>query len=347
MIKKVFFIIVFVIVVCTIAGCSTTNNTSQTPSAATQHVGNVRNAVISIIPTNNNPAVGQSYTIHGVLTDGSTGAPLANQPFRFLVKTPLEEVITVRSTTDANGAYTFTRSESEQGTYTEQVDFYGNADYSVASEMIFLTVGNPTPTSMSLSGTNSNPAINQPFTISGYLTDVNGVRLPDKDIWINIRHPDGGWDMTPHTFTDSNGHFSATYSEQTAGIYRYEFNFMGGTTYAHSGHAIIVSVGTIIPTTTTMSTNIARPTVGHPFILSGYLKDADGAPIAGKQVLLSRIVVGQPMPGGYFDHKYTDQNGYYSFVLTEGVSGDYQYMTNFLGDQTYGSSYFWMPLTVS
>jgi protocatechuate 3,4-dioxygenase beta subunit len=267
-----------------------------------------------------------------------------------LVITPSNQSVQIRTTTDAHGAYTFTRSESEQGTYWLQIDFYGNSNYSVASQMLFLTVGNPIPTTIrSLTTTNSNPGVNQPFTISGYLTDINGTALPGRSIWVNIRLPNGQWDLTGHTTTDSNGYFAVTYSEQTVGEYRFEFHFMGDTIYGHCGPALTVAVGTLQATKLSMNPSVTHPAVNQPFTLSGTLTDANGNPLAGKEVDLSRVVVGQPTnPGGsgYFDERYTDQNGHYSFALNENASGTYQYMTNFLGDQSYASSHFWMSLTV-
>ena len=47
------------------------------------------------------------------------------------------------ATTDANGSYSFTRSESSQGSYILAVAFYGNTNYLQSSEMLFLTIGNP------------------------------------------------------------------------------------------------------------------------------------------------------------------------------------------------------------
>jgi uncharacterized protein YfaS (alpha-2-macroglobulin family) len=244
--------------------------------------------------------------------------------------------------TDANGAYTFTLSDSAQGSYIEQANFYGSSSYRATSSMLFVTVGNPIPTSLSLNITNSNPAVNQPFTISGYLTDINGTKLPNKALWVNILLPNGTWDMSQYTATDSNGYFSATYSEQVAGQYRFEFHFMGDTTYAHCGPAIEVAVGTLDPTNLSLNASVTNPAVSQSFTLSGTLKDANGTPLAGKEILLSQ----SPGDGGYVAQRYTDQNGAYSFVLNQSATGNYVYTAIFLGDQTDAHSLASISVTV-
>jgi hypothetical protein len=349
--KRVVIVVTVVLVTCGLLfwTAARENPTTNVTPAPTQ-LSLSGKSVLTIATNNSTPAVNQSYTVYGSLQDAVSGAPIAGQPIRFLVINPSNQSVQIWTTTDANGAYTVTRSGSEQGTYWLQIDFYGNSNYSVASEMLFLTVGNPIPTTIrSLTTTNSNPGVNQPFTMSGYLTDINGTALSDRSIWVNIRLPNGQWDLTGHTTTDSNGYFAVTYSEQTAGEYRFESHFMGDTTYGHCGPALTVTVGTLQATNLSMNSSITHPAVNQPFTLSGTLTDANGNPLAGKEIDLSRTVVGQqtnPGGGGYFDERYTDQNGHYSFVLNENASGTYQYMTNFLGDQSYASSYFWMSLTV-
>ena len=305
-------------------------------------VGNVLETEISILTTNSNPAVNQSFTVHGILQNGVSGAPLAGQPITLANIAPSGAKVTMNTITDANGSYSFTVSDSAQGSYIEQANFYGTASYLATSSMLFVTVGNPIPTSLSLNVTNSNPAVNQSFTISGYLTDINGTKLPNKALWVNILLPTGQWNMTQYTATDSNGYFSATYSEQVAGQYRFEFHFMGDSIYAHCGPAIEVAVGTLEPTNISMNTSVTNPAVNQSFTLSGTLTDANGTPLAGREVLLSQ----SPGDGGYVDQRYTDQNGSYSFVLNDSAIGNYQYTAIFLGDQTDAHSLASVGITV-
>jgi protocatechuate 3,4-dioxygenase beta subunit len=213
--------------------------------------------------------------------------------------------------------------------------------------MLIVTVGNPVPTQISVNVTNSNPAVNQSFTLSGYLKDLNGTPLPDRTIGINIELPDGLWDMSHNTTTDSKGYFSVTLSEQSQGFYHFECAFLGDTIYGETSSIVDITVGTLTSTTLTMNPSVANPVVGQSFTLSGSLTDVNGTPLAGKEIHLDVWVNGQPAtPGGIYAWAYTDQNGHYSFTITENASGSYQYMAVFAGDQNYAESYMWMQMTL-
>jgi hypothetical protein len=126
----------------------------------------------------------------------------------------------VGTTTDANGTYTFTRSESTQGTYVYQVEFWGNSSYLASPpSMLEMNIGNPIPTTLSLNITNNNPDVNQSFTISGYLTDINGTKLSGRALTVWTRLPTGQMAPEGEPATDSNGYYSVTISEQNSGQY--------------------------------------------------------------------------------------------------------------------------------
>jgi hypothetical protein len=303
---------------------------------------------VSIVASNDNPAVKQQYTVSGRLTVGATGAPIAGKQVLFYVKPPGSAYGTIFEqwiTTDANGAWSVTRSESAQGTYVLQINFYGDSNYVKSDEMVFLTIGNPTPTKLIVSATPSNPAVNQPFTISGYLTDQTGTKLSGKPILITFSYPDGTWEFVNETpVTDSNGYFSMTFSKSMTGLYRFEPAFLGDNTYGYSAPAVNVVIGNLVSTTTTLNKNI-NPAVGQSFVVYGYFKDANGVPIAGKEIDLGRSVNGQGN-GGAYDHTITNANGYYSFTLTENDAGLHEYTAAFLGDQYYLSSYGYIRFTL-
>jgi len=309
-------------------------------------VGNLQKSTISIVSTNLAPAVKQSYTLHGVLRNGVSGAPLAEQPIKLNVRLPSGQNVGMSTTTNANGAYTFTRSESAQGSYSYQVSFWGNSHYSGSSTMLELNIGNPIPTTLSLKITNSNPADSQSFTMSGYLQDTKGTPLSGKKISVDVRLPSGSWTSQGlGATTDSNGHYSITTSEQAAGEYRFEVYFLGDGTYAGHGSWALVPIGTLQPTKISATTNVANPVAGKPFTLSGTLTDAKGTPLAGKEIQLYRYAATQPNPPVIFQTRYTDQNGHYSFVLNE-PSDKYMYTARFTGDQTYAYSEAVVNLTV-
>ena len=280
------------------------------------------------------------------LQNGVTGAPLAGQPINMTIRSPTGKNVAHATTTASNGSYTFTRSESAPGTYEYGLNFGGNSSYFPQASMLFLTVGNPIPTELSLNITNSTPAVNQSFTISGYLTDINGTKLRTGHFDMNTRLPTGSWTST-ETATNSNGYYSVTYSEQTAGQYRYEVHFMGDSIYEHGGSWVEVAVGTLQPTKISANTNVSNPGVAESYTLSGNLTDANGKPLSGKEIDLYQFVTGLPRQQEDISQKrYTDQNGSYLFVLNDSTSGNYIYAAWFYGDQTCAYSNTSITLTV-
>ena len=252
------------------------------------------------------------------------------------------------TTTDTNGTYTFTRSESTQGTYVYQVDFWGSSSYFASTpSMLELTVGNPIPTTLSLNITNNNPGVNQSFTISGYLTDINGTKLSRRALTVWARLPTGPMAPRGETATDSNGYYSVTISEQNSGQYRYEVDFPGDGTYAHNANWVLVAIGTLQPTKISANTNVTNPGVGESYTLFGNLTDANGTPLSGKEIDLYQYVTGQlTQRESILQTRYTDQNGHYLFILNESTSANYTYTARFCGDQIYAYSQASVSLTV-
>jgi hypothetical protein len=62
MLKKLAIIIVFVLVVCTVAGCSTTNNTNQTPSATSNATSSAAPSTATPTPTVTTPTPATDYS---------------------------------------------------------------------------------------------------------------------------------------------------------------------------------------------------------------------------------------------------------------------------------------------
>ena len=311
-------------------------------------VGNLQKSVTSLLATNNTPAVNQTFTLYGFLQDGVSGAPLAGQHIILWITSPSGQNVSMGTTTDTNGTYTFTRSESTQGTYVYQVDFWGSSSYFASTpSMLELTVGNPIPTTLSLNITNNNPGVNQSFTISGYLTDINGTKLSRRALTVWARLPTGPMAPRGETATDSNGYYSVTISEQNSGQYRYEVDFPGDGTYAHNANWVLVAIGTLQPTKISANTNVTNPGVGESYTLFGNLTDANGTPLSGKEIDLYQYVTGQlTQRESILQTRYTDQNGHYLFILNESTSANYTYTARFCGDQIYAYSQASVSLTV-
>jgi protocatechuate 3,4-dioxygenase beta subunit len=312
----------------------------------TETVGSLQESVISIFTTNMAPAVGQSFTLYGSLQNGVSGAPLAGQPVNLTIIYPSGQIAYMPTTTDANGAYTLTLSESAQGTYIYRIHFWGNAGYSASQAMVTITVGNPIPTTLSLNITDKNPAVNQPFTISGYLTDINGTPLSGRQLSVDAELGREAAVSGGAPVTNSNGYYSVTITEQTQGQYRFEVTFSGDGTYAGVTSGVEVAIGTLHPSKISATTNVANPSVGESYTLSGTLTDATGKPLPGEEIDLFQYVTGLPPRGDIFEKAYTDQNGHYSFDLKESTSGNYNYTAVFYGDQSYALSQASVSFTV-
>ena len=312
----------------------------------TVDVGNLRQSTINIFTSNSNPGVNQSFSLYGVLTNGVNGTSLAGQPVSLVVQDPSGQYVNAYATTTANGSYSFTRSEASQGTYFYEVWFLGSSTYFQSEAMIgALTVGNPITTTLSVTASNTTPAVGQPFTFSGHLTDINGTALSGRTIALQERLPGGGdvWQSIGQVTTDANGYFNVTHSEQTSGEYWYEFWFNGDGNYATTSNGARIVVGTLESTNVSLNSSVTNPAVGQPFTLSGYLTDANGTPLAGQEIDLYRSVAGQDTQPAT---RFTDQNGYYFFDWNESTLGSYVYNVVFNGDQNYTLSQTSVGITV-
>jgi len=320
------------------------------PSATglTVDVGNLRPSAIDMFTTNSNPALNQSFTLYGVLTDGVSGAPLAGQPVTLIVQDPSGQYANVNAITLSNGAYSFNRTETSQGSYYYEVWFLGNSNYFQCEGMLSsdtLPVGDPISTTLSVTASNTTPAVGQPFTFSGYLTDINGTPLSGETITMEERLPGGGdvWQSLGQTTTALNGYYTFTHSEQTSGEYWYEFHFSGDGSYSAAATGAYIAIGTLDPTIVSLQSNVTNPAIGQPFTLSGYLTDANGTPLAGQEIDLWRSVAGQETQPAT---RFTDQNGYYFFDWSEATQGNYQYWVTYNGDQNHALSQASVEITV-
>src|SRR5450756_1829002 len=296
---------------------------------------------ITITTTNNNPAANHSFTLSGTLKAGTTSLSGKSITFQRVDSSHTWTVI-VTTTTDTNGAYTFTRSESTSGPYTYFALFNGDTTYASSYRSVSLTVGTLTPTSLTITTTNNNPAANQSFTLSGTLK-AGTTSLSGKSITFQRVDSSHTWTVIVTTTTDTNGAYTFTRSESTSGPYTYFALFNGDTTYASSYRSVSLTVGTLTPTSLTITTNNNNPAANQSFTLSGTLK-AGTTSLSGKSITFQRVdssgtwtVIGTTT---------TDTNGAYTFTRSESTSGPYTYFALFNGDTTYASSVAYSTLPI-
>src|ERR1019366_5215779 len=187
--------------------------------------------------------------------------------------------------------------------------------------------GTLTPTTLTITTSNATPALNQPFTLSGTLK-AGTTPLPGKRITLGITDPSGHWSAT-NTTTDANGAYTFTRTESAQGFCCYQTVFAGDTYAPSTSPLVRLTVGTLTPTTLTITTSNATPALNQHFTLSGTLK-AGTTPLPGK-----RITLGRTDPSGTYttaNTTTTDTNGAYTFTRTESAQGYYFYQAIFSGD---------------
>ena len=95
---------------------------------------------ITITTDNANPAANQPFTLSGTLKAGTT--PLSGKAIVLHMVDPSGKwtQVNTTTTTDANGAYTITRSDS-QGKYNYYAVFAGDTTYGSSNAFVSVTVG--------------------------------------------------------------------------------------------------------------------------------------------------------------------------------------------------------------
>ena len=184
---------------------------------------------LSLSVSNPSPAVGQSYTLSGLLRD-SAGRPVANKPidiwYRHAGETTGHLWKTVYTGTD--GKYS-TTAASSQTVYLRAV-FMGDSAHA-RSYSNFVTV-TPGRTTLTLTASTTTPLSGQSYTLSGSLSDGNGKALANKPIDIWVRHDGDNGKLWKTMTTDSNGKYSTTASSTKKAYIRTVFK--GDSAYATS-----------------------------------------------------------------------------------------------------------------
>jgi hypothetical protein len=111
--------------------------------------------------------------------------------------------------------------------------YNGDQNHALSYTSAQITVGAPTPTQLSLTTSNMNPAVSQRSTLSGTLT-ANGTPLSGRQIILLSVDPSGAWTNLGTATTGTNGSYSFTVSEASPGHYGYQTDFPGDTTYSVS-----------------------------------------------------------------------------------------------------------------
>jgi hypothetical protein len=276
--------------------------------------------------------VNTPFTIRGTLTQTISGTLLGPDYNITLQQNESGTWTNVATTsTDANGNYSFSQSQSVPGTYQYQTIYAGNGNLSAATSTV-VSAGVGT-TNLTAAGNVTATEINTNFTISGTL---NTTLVPDPlipgvanaTITLQISTDNKTWTPGPTTVTDANGNYTFNQSEPTLNTYYFRTTYAGNSTYGNAtSNVVSVLVNTV---GTTQLSAVAAPEitpVNTNFTISGTLNDTSGTPISGAVITLENNSTSAPIG----NTTTTDANGNYSFSHNESTLGTWYYKTAYAG----------------
>jgi len=291
---------------------------------------------ISITASNTNPTAGQTVTFTVTFKSGTT--PLSGKPKLNRADPSGHWDVVNTTTTDTNGAYTFTRNESTSGTYTFQAFFAGDT-YAPSDASVLLTVGTLPTTAMTITTSNTTPTPNQPFTLSGTLKSGTAP-LANKPVHLERRTgTTGTWANVAATFklTNSIGKVVVSQKIATAGIYQYRWHYNGTATYQQAYSAAVTET-VKKPTSITISTSTTAPKLNVGFTVSGTLKSGTSG-LKGLSVHLERKIDSGSWTTVAGTTKNTGTGGVVSASQKVTTHHTYSYRWHFTGTPTYTPRY--------
>jgi Bacterial Ig-like domain (group 3) len=265
--------------------------------------------------------------VSAVLTNPSTGQPIANEPVTFTLNG--SEICT--GTTDSTGTATCTITPGEpSSSYTLTASFGGDTTTSTPigsnSSSSTFTV-NPDTSSVTYTGATS--AVNgQPVTLSGTLTTntpTTGTPLPTKVVTFTIGS--GSTAQSCSATTDVNGNVSCTIAavDQPSGTETVTTSFAGDSYDTSASTTSSLSV----TEPTTLTVNAGSGSFNGSTTVSGTLNDSNtGLPIAGEPVTFvlnnssTETCTGTTNAQGVASCSITPEEGQGTYTLTGSFRGD-------------------------
>jgi len=181
-------------------------------------------------------------------------------------------------------------------------------------------------TSVTLTASNTTPAVNQSVTFKATLTPVGGSPISEP---ITVWHYIG---TSGTKYTDASGYSTLTFATKftTPGVRTYYASFAGTSTYAAStSSAVTISVGA---TQLTLTASNTTPAVNQFVTFKATLTPVGGSPISEPITVWHYI--------GTSGTKYADASGYstLTFATKWTSAGTRTYYASFAGDSSYQAS---------
>ena len=216
----------------------------------------------------------------------------------------------------------------------------GNTDYTPQykpAQDVLTSYWNPnlTATALTLTASNTTPAVNQPVTFNATLS--NGTTpLPGENVTVyhllnNVRYND-----TTNT-TNSTGQITVTTSFGSPGTRTYYATFAGDSSYQNSTSSVVtVNVTTVtkMPTALTLTASNTTPLVNQPVTFNATLSSS-GASLSGENVTIYHFLNGIR----YNDTtNVTNSTGQITLTTSWASPGTRSYYATFAGDSSYQAS---------
>jgi len=294
------------------------NQTARTPTALT------------LIASTTTPAVNQRVTFTATLNSG--GTPLSSKSvtiYHYLNGVRYDDTT---ATTNANGQITLTQSFGSAAHRPYYATFAGDSSYQAStSSVVNVNVGQ---TQLTLTASNTNPAVNQQVTFTATL---NSGTTPLSSKSVTIYHYFNGVRYTDTTATtNANGQITLTQSFGSAAARPYYATFAGDSSYQASTSSVVnVNVGSGgQPTQLSLAASNTNPAVGQPVTFTATLTNGE-APVSSKPVTIYHYFNGVR----YTDTtKTTDANGQITLTQSFGSAAARPYYATFAGDSSYQAS---------
>ncbi|MGA3199372.1 MAG: Ig-like domain repeat protein [Halobacteriota archaeon] len=319
---------------------------TSTSRVVTVNVGATQNRT-QITASVNTPTVTttEPFNITGNLTN-SSGAGIPYQTIQLDRWNGAAYVSTgVTNTTDVNGSFTLTYSESAVGTYKYEASFAGFASYSASnSASITVTVGNRASSQLLLGVTppSGKVASGQQFTLYGALTS-GGTGIRNAPVNLQYSLDQKTWSPASAPTTTANnttGAYAFYGSVAGKGLYYFRSVYGGNVTYLGSTSSI-TTINCTGPQATTLYISVSNttPTVNQPLLFQGWLQTTTTkTPLSGEPVWLQASTDQKTWELGSALAANT-HNGSCSFAGAIGSTGTYYFRLYHNATDDYLASY--------
>ena len=270
------------------------------------------------------------FTINGTLN--ATGGPgIANAPIQLQNSTDNAtwNNVTPTTATDANGNYSFSNSESANGTYYYRTTFAGIAPtYGNATSPTVIVTVTKIATQLSAAANLTTVPVNAPFTINGTLNTTSGTPIAGATIALQ-NNSSGSWTDVATNVTDTNGAYSFSTSEPVIGTYYYQTTYAGNALESNATSPAVTVQVTQVTTQLSIAANVTAVETNQNFTINGTLNTTAGTSVgSGFTITLQNNSTGSWNP---VNTTTTNAAGGYQFSLNESTNGTYYYRTTFAG----------------